>query len=86
MKEINKTLHKLKSGSMIFSEESVEHARARCQDQTGALRMFCDTNESESCLVKAPAKYASESVPVVGELLCSKRASKHRETHKEGNA
>ena len=33
--------------------------------------MFCDTEESESCLVKAPAKHASESVLVVGELLCT---------------
>ena len=50
---------------------SVEHACALCQDQTGALHMFCDTQESESCLVKAPAKHASKSVLVVGELLCT---------------
>ena len=65
---------------------TVERACARCQYQTGALHMFYDTNESESCLVKAPVKHASESVLVVGELLSYRRASKHRETHKEGNA
>ena len=48
--------------SALGSVQSVEHACARCQDQTGALHMFYDTNESESCLVKAPAKHASESV------------------------
>ena len=63
----------------------VEHACARCQDQTGALHMFCDTNESESCLVKAPAKHASESVLVVGELLCT-CVQANTETHKEGDA
>ena len=61
----------------------VEHACARCQDQTGALHMFCDTNESESCLVKAPAKHASESVLVVGELLCTGvQADTERHTRK----
>ena len=62
----------------------MEHACARCQDQTGALHMICDTNESESCLVKAPAKHASESVLVVGELLCtSVHANTERQTRKE---
>ena len=66
------------------SDHSVEHACARCQDQTGALQMFCDTNESESCLVKAPAKHASESVLVVGELLCTGvQANTERHTRKE---
>ena len=61
-----------------------EHACARCQDQTGALHMFYDTNESESCLVKAPAKHASESVLVVGELLCTGvQANTERHTRKE---
>ena len=55
----------------MYNVYVVEHACARCQDQTGALHMFYDTNESESCLVKAPAKHASESVLVVGELLCT---------------
>ena len=31
----------------VCSVPSVEHACARCQDQTGAMHMFCDTNESE---------------------------------------
>ena len=30
-----------------------------------------DKGKSESCLVKAPAMHASESVLVVGELLCT---------------
>ena len=45
-----------------------------------------DKGKSESCLVKAPAKHASESVLVVGELLCAGVQAKHRETHKDGNA
>ena len=61
-----------------------EHACARCQDQTGALHMFYDTSESESCLVKAPAKHASESVLVVGKLLCTgAQANTERHTRKE---
>ena len=41
-------------------------------------------NESESCLVKAPAKHASESVLVVSELLCtSVQANTERHTRKE---
>ena len=39
------------------------------------VRHVCDTcfdkGKSESCLVKAPAMHASESVLVVGELLCT---------------
>ena len=46
--------------------------------------MFCDTKESESCLVKAPAKHASESVLVVSELLCTGvQANTERHTRKE---
>ena len=46
--------------------------------------MFFDTKESESCLVKAPAKHASESVLVVGELLCTGvQANTERHTRKE---
>ena len=48
-------------GMQPCSTTTVEHACALCQDQTGALHMFCDTEKSESCLVKAPAKHASES-------------------------
>ena len=67
-----------------FFIAGVEHACARCQDQTGALHIFCDTNESESCLVKAPAKHANESVLVVGELLCTGvQANTERHTRKE---
>ena len=44
-----------------------------------------DKGKSESCLVKAPATHAGESVLVVSELLCTGGASKHRETHKEEN-
>ena len=33
--------------------------------------MFLDKGKSESCLVKAPAMHASESVLMVGELLCT---------------
>ena len=63
---------------------AVEHACALCQDQTGALHMFCDTKESESCLVKASAKHASESVLVIGELLCTGvQANTERHTRKE---
>ena len=66
------------------SATTVEDACARCQDQTGALHTFFDTNESESCVVKAPAKHASESVLVVGELLCT---GVHANTERhEGNA
>ena len=40
-----------------------------------------DKSKSESCLVKAPAKYASESVLVLGELLCtSVQANTERNT------
>ena len=71
-------------GMQPGSATTVEHACARCQDQTGALHMFCDTNESESCLVKAPAKHASESMLVVGELLCrGVQANTERHTRKE---
>ena len=74
-------------GTQPCSATTVEHACARCQDQTGALRMFFDTNESESCLVKAPAKHASESVLVVGELLCTGvQANTERHTRKETRA
>ena len=46
--------------------------------------MFCDTNESESCLVKAPAMHASESVLVVSELLCTGvQANTERHTRNE---
>ena len=63
---------------------AVKHACALCQDQTGALHMFCDTKESESCLVKALAKHASESVLVVRELLCTGvQANTERHTRKE---
>ena len=47
--------------------------------------MFCDTNESESWLVKALAKHASEWVLVVGELLCT-GVEANTKTHKDGNA
>ena len=68
----------------MYNVYVVEHACARCQDQTGALHMFYDTNESESCLVKAPAKHASESVLVVGELLCTGvQANTERHTRNE---
>ena len=71
-------------GMQPCSATTVEHACARCQDQTGALRMFCVAKESESCLVKAPAKHASESVPVVGELLCTGvQTNTERHTRKE---
>ena len=71
-------------GMQPCSATTVEHACARCQDQPGALHMFCDTNESESCLVKAPAKHASESLLVVSELLCtSVQANTERHTRKE---
>ena len=71
-------------GMQPCSATTVEHACARCQDQTGALHMFHDTNESESCLVKAPAKHASESVLVVGELLCTGvQANTERHTREE---
>ena len=71
-------------GMQPCSATTVEHACARCQDQTDALHMFGDTNESESCLVKAPAKHASETVLVVGELLCtSVQANTERHTRKE---
>ena len=70
-------------GMQPCSATTVEHACARCQDQTGALHMFCDANESESCLFKAPAKHASESVLVVGELLCAGvQANAERHTRK----
>ena len=60
------------SASVCF----VEHACARCQDQTGAMHMFYDTNESESCLVKAPAKHASESVNCCVQA-CKQTQRKH---------
>ena len=40
-----------------------------------------DKGKSESCLVKAPATHASESVLVVSELLCAGVQATHRETH-----
>ena len=43
-----------------------------------------DKGKSESCLVKALAKHASESVLVVGELLCTGvQANTERHTRKE---
>ena len=51
----------------------IKQARCKC---------FCDTNESESCLVNAPSKNASESVLVVGELLCT-GVQANTERHKE---
>ena len=40
-----------------------------------------DRGKPESCVVKAPAKHASESVLVVGELLCtSVQANTERDT------
>ena len=43
-----------------------------------------DKGKSESCLVKAPAMHASESVLVVGELLCtSVQANTERHTRNE---
>ena len=40
------------------------------------------TSQSESCFVKAPAKHASESVPVVSELLCTGvQANTERDTN-----
>ena len=49
----------------------------------------CDTcfdkGKTESCLVKAPAMHASESVLVIGELLCTS-VQANTETHKERNA
>ena len=81
---VNSQLAQLnKPGMQPCSATTVEHACALCQDQTGALHMFCDTKESESCLVKAPAKHASESVLVVGELLCTGvQANTERPTRK----
>ena len=71
-------------GMQPCSATTVEHACALCQDQTGALHMFRDSKESESCLVKAPAKPACESVLVVGELLCTGvQANTERHTRKE---
>ena len=41
-----------------------------------------DKGKSESCLVKAPAKHASESVFVVSELLCTgAQANTERDTN-----
>ena len=43
-----------------------------------------DKGKSESCLVKAPAMHASESVLVVGELLCTGvQANTERHTRNE---
>ena len=43
-----------------------------------------DKGKSEICLVKAPARHASESVLVVGELLCTGvQANTERHTRKE---
>ena len=71
-------------GIQPCSATTMEHACALCQDQTSALHMFFDTKESESCLVKAPATHASESVLVVGELLCTGvQANTERHTRKE---
>ena len=52
------------------------------------VRHVCDTcfdkGKSESCLVKAPATHASESVLVVGELLCTGvQANTERHTRNE---
>ena len=43
-----------------------------------------DKGKSESCLVNAPAMHASESVLVVGELLCTGvQANAERHTRNE---
>ena len=52
------------------------------------VRHLCDTcfdkGKSECCLVKAPAMHASESVLVVGELLCTGvQANTERHTRNE---
>ena len=51
------------------------------------VRHVCDTcfdrGKSESCLVKAPAMHASESVLVVGELLCT-GVQANTERHTQG--
>ena len=49
---------------------------------------MCDTcfdkGKTESCLVKAPAMHASESVLVIGELLCTRvQANAERHTRNE---
>ena len=46
--------------------------------------MFFDKGKTESCLVKAPAMHASESVLVVSELLCTGvQANTERDTRNE---
>ena len=53
---VNSQLAQLNNpGMQPCSATTVVHACALCQDQTGALHMFCDTNESESCLVNLGA-------------------------------
>ena len=52
------------------------------------VRHVCDTcvdkGKTESCLVKAPAMHASESVLVVSELLCTGvQANTERHTRNE---
>ena len=55
-------------------DDNVRHVCATCFDK----------GKSESCLVKAPAMHASESVLVVGELLCTGvQANTERHTRNE---
>ena len=66
------------------SATTVEHACARCQDQTGALHFFTTQMSPKAVWSRRPAKHASESVLVVGELLCTGvQANTERHTRKE---
>ena len=52
------------TGRLLFARRThsphdmiVEHACARCQDQTSAPDTFCEHMQKASCLVKAPASH-----------------------------
>ena len=62
----------------------VELACARCRAQTGALHMFATQMSPKAVWSRRTAKHASESVLVVGELLCTGvQANTERHTKKE---
>ena len=71
-------------GMQPCSATTVEHACARCQDQTGALHMFATQMSPKAVWSRRLRNMQDESVLVVGELLCTGvQANTERHTRKE---
>ena len=66
------------------SATTVEHACSVSGSNRRAAHVLRHKMSPKAVLVKAPAKHASESVLVVGELLCTGvQANTERDTRKE---